>query len=128
MSEKKAKSIPSWQREDAPTSPSGPSGTEHDAEDRAAPPDTSRASIIEKATRSLQDDGMQHAPIEKKKALLKSKGLSDPEIDELVGVSRIVKDPSDTADKAQVNASLVAKNGLVIHVTCIILISCSFSS
>lgn len=100
MSEKREKSIPSWQREDAP---SLSSGTEHDAEDRAAPSDTSRASVIEKATRSLQDGGMQDAPIERKKALLKSKGLSDSEIDELVGVSRIVNDPSDAAGKAQVN-------------------------
>lgn len=107
MSEKKVKSIPLWQREDAS------SGTEHDAEDRATLPDTSRdtsrASVIEKATRSLQEDGMQDAPIERKKVLLKSKGLSDPEIDELEGVSRIVNDPSDTADTAQVNDSLARK-------------------
>lgn len=100
MNEKRAKSIPSWQREDAP-SPS--SGTEHDAEDRTATSDTSRASVIEKATRSLQDGGMQDAPIERKEALLKSKGLSDSEIDELAGVSRIVNGPSDAAGKAQVN-------------------------
>lgn len=100
MSEKRGKSIPSWQREDAP---SPTPGTEHDAEDRAAPSDTSQASVIEKATRSLQNSGMQDAPIERKKALLKSNGLSDSETDELVGVSRIPIDPSDAAGKAQVN-------------------------
>lgn len=98
MSGKSAKSIPSWQREDAPSS----SGSEHDAEDP-------QASVIEKVTRSLQDEGTQDAPIERKKALLKSKGLSDSKIDDLLGVSRIVNDPSDAADKAQVNDSLVIR-------------------
>lgn len=106
MSEKRAKSIPSWQREDA-SSPS--SGTKHDAEDRAVPSDTSRASVIEKATRSVQDDGMQDAPIERKTALLKSQGSSDPNNDELESVSRTVSNPSDAADKAQVNYFLINK-------------------
>lgn len=103
MSEKRSKSIPSWQREDAP---SLSSGDEHEAEDCAASSDTSRASVI---TRSVQDDGMQDAPIEKKTALLKSKGSSDPKNDELEGISRTVKNPSDAADNAQVNDSLVEK-------------------
>lgn len=99
MSEKRAKSIPSWQREDAPSlSP----GDEHDAEECAASSDASRASVI---TRSVQGDGMQDAPIERKTALLKSKGSSDPKNDELEGVSRTVKNSSDAADNAQVNDS-----------------------
>lgn len=126
MSEKKAKSIPSWQREDAL---SQSSGAAHDAEDRAAPSDSSRASVIEKATRSVQDDGMQDAPIEMKPAPLKSKGSSDPKSDKLEGVLRTVKNPSDAEDKAQVNYSLVIrKNGLFVPVPCIMLIPCSFSS
>lgn len=106
MSEKRAKSIPSWQREDASASSSG---TERDAEDRAAPSDSSRAPVIEKFARSPQDDGMEDAPIERKKALLKSKGLIDLGTDELVGVSRILKDPSDASEKAQENNSLVSR-------------------
>lgn len=119
MSAKKAKSIPSWQREDA-LPPS--SGAEHDAEDRAAaPPDSSRASVIEKATRSVQNDGMQDAPIEMKPTPLKSKGSSDPKNDKLEGVLRTVKNPSDAEDKAQVNYSLVIRKMeflYLFHVSC----------
>lgn len=112
MSEKRAKSIPSWQREDAP---SLSSGNEHDAEDYTTPSGTSRASVI---TSSVQDDGMQDAPIERKTALLKSKGSSDPKNDELEGVSRTVKNPSDAADNAQVNDSLVMRKNTLSHVSC----------
>ena len=112
MSEKRAKSIPSWQREDAP---SLSSGNEHDAEDYATPSGTSRASVI---TSSVQDDGMQNAPIERKTALLTSKGSSDPKNDELEGVSRTVKNPSDAADDAPVNDSLVMRENTLSHVSC----------
>lgn len=123
MSEERAKSIPSWQREDAP---SLSSGDEHDAEECAAPSDTSRASVI---TRSVQDVGMQDAPIERKAAPLKSKGSSDPKNGELEGDSRTVKNPSDAADNAQVNDSLVMrKNVLFVPVPCIVLTPRRFPS
>lgn len=110
MSKKQAKSIPSWQREDAP---SLSSGAEYDAEDHAAPSNTSRASVVEKASRSVQDDGMQDAPIERKTTLMISKGSSDPKNDELEGVSRTVKNPSEAADNAQVNDSLVMRKNVL---------------
>lgn len=123
MSEKRAKSIPSWQREDAS---SLPSGDEHDAEECAASLDASRASLI---TRSVQDDSMQDAPIERKTALLKSKGSIDPKNDELEGVSRTVKNSTDAADNAQVNDSWSCeKTYFFVPVPCVVLTPHPFPS
>lgn len=126
MSDKRTKSIPSWQREDA-SSPS--SGTERDVKDHTAPSDTSRASVIEKVTGPVQEDGMQDVPIEREIALLKSKGSSDSKNDELEGVSWTVKDSSATADNTQVNDFFVMrKNGLLVPIPCIMLTPCPFLS
>lgn len=123
MSEKRAKSIPSWQREDAP---SLSSGDEHDAELCAASSDASRASVI---TRSVQDDGMEDAPIERNAALLKSKGSSDPKNDELEGVSRTVMNSSHIADNAQVNDSWSCeKTYFIVPVPCVVLTPHRFPS
>ncbi|KAF9883571.1 hypothetical protein FE257_003170 [Aspergillus nanangensis] len=78
----KSASIPSWQQPNAtattkPTAPSPDNAT-----------GTSRSTLVDQASKFLEDDSIRDAPIDRKISFLESKGLDSNEIDKLLGVSR----------------------------------------
>lgn len=81
----KPKNIPSWQRGEPSNSPekSDSTPTQEQAEQQSP---ESRASLIEKASKFLEDDSIRDAPIERKKLYLESKGLIETEIDDLLEI------------------------------------------
>lgn len=81
----KSKGIPSWQRQEPSKTSDQPDSTPSQEQAAQQPPD-SRASLIEKASTFLKDDSIRNAPIERKKQFLESKGLSEPEIDDLLEI------------------------------------------
>ncbi|KAL2872788.1 peroxisomal membrane protein PEX14 [Aspergillus lucknowensis] len=74
------RSIPLWQQQNATTSPT--------SDDKGAGKDTGQSTLLEQASKFLQDDSIRDAPTDRKIAFLESKGLSASEIDSLLGVSR----------------------------------------
>ena len=85
----KSNGIPSWQRQepsDAP-SPALQQSSQGSNEESAS---TDRASLIEKATRFLQDDDIRDAPIERKQYFLESKGLKEDEVRNLLEMQHTV--------------------------------------
>lgn len=108
----KGRSIPSWQRgeissETLAATPSGgpapdPSSSslqEDPQQDSQPHPHTSRASLLHQATKFLQDDDIRDAPIERKTAFLKSKGLTNLEVEKLLAVSPSEDASSDDSKK-----------------------------
>ncbi|KAL4920147.1 peroxisomal membrane anchor protein conserved region-domain-containing protein [Aspergillus aurantiobrunneus] len=82
MSDSESKfSIPQWQQQHAASSPASSDGK--DAGD-----DADRSTLLEQASKFLQDDSIRDAPTDRKIAFLESKGLASTEIDNLLGVSR----------------------------------------
>ncbi len=109
MGERKVKSIPSWQRADAPAVPTSRDESFQHGNESSLPVDSSRPSAIDQASRSLQDDGIRDAPLERKRSYLKSKGLSNDEVDNLLSVSQTNNESSDGGDETQVNDSPVCR-------------------
>ena len=70
----KPKSIPSWQRQ----------GEEPTEQESLEP----RTSLLEKASKFLEEDSIRDAPIERKKLYLESKGLSESEINDLLEIQQ----------------------------------------
>ena len=81
----KSKDIPSWQQQGPSSVPAQPDSAPRQERAEQQPPE-SRASLIEKASKFLEDDSIRDAPIERKKLFLGSKGLTEPEIDELLEI------------------------------------------
>ena len=81
--EPKPKAIPTWQRQEASRVPDQPANTPPQEPAPHQPPN-SRASLIQSASKFLEDDSIRSAPIEQKKLFLESKGLTAAEIDELL--------------------------------------------
>ena len=81
----KSRGIPSWQRQEPLDLPERPDNipTQETAEEQPPEP---RASLIEKATKFLEEDFIRDAPIERKKVFLESKGLTEIEIDDLLEI------------------------------------------
>lgn len=95
--------IPSWQRSSAdgpPTSPSGPKQLPEPSDDaeRSTPPiaqaptpteddleDSTSPSLLDQASRFLDDPSIRDAPREKKVAFLESKGVAANDIETLLG-------------------------------------------
>lgn len=73
-------SIPQWQQQH-----SAPSSTS-DGKETASEVD--RTTLLEQASKFLQDDSIRDAPTDRKISFLESKGLTALEIDNLLGVSR----------------------------------------
>ncbi|KAL5003549.1 peroxisomal membrane anchor protein conserved region-domain-containing protein [Aspergillus recurvatus] len=73
-------SIPKWQQQHSGSSPPNPEGKNADNGERSA--------LLEQASSFLQDDSIRDASTDRKIAFLESKGLTAPEIDGLLGVSR----------------------------------------
>ncbi len=85
-SEAKKASVPQWQQQwQEPGSSDSVNGgpTVSEASQNTDPP-PSRASLVEQASRFLQEDGIKDAPTERKVAFLESKGLTQEEIHKLV--------------------------------------------
>ena len=79
----KPKGIPSWQQQEN-TDTSGTAGQASSQEPQEGSPLSTRATLIEKAAKFLEEDDVRDAPIERKQYFLKLKGLTDDEIDDLL--------------------------------------------
>ncbi|KAL8908115.1 MAG: hypothetical protein Q9207_001007 [Kuettlingeria erythrocarpa] len=87
-SEAKQASVPQWQQQQQQHEPGSSASvnggsTVPEASQTLEPP-PSRASLVEQASRFLQEDGIKDAPIERTVAFLESKGLTQEEIPKLV--------------------------------------------
>lgn len=121
----KGRSIPSWQRGDSSSSsssePTAPSGTVRDPSSPSNQDDSqqkrdgqrdihaSRATLLNQATKFLQDDDIRDAPTERKVAFLESKGLSELEIEGLLADSRNEDHSSDDSKKQPVKGLKVSR-------------------
>ncbi|KAJ5702197.1 hypothetical protein N7488_009745 [Penicillium malachiteum] len=105
----KSRSITSWQREAASSSPNQSSAQSESPSPSpssdVAPAPTSREDLINQATRFLEDESIHDSSTDRKVAFLESKGLNAEEIQQLLGVSRNLEATSSSAstteDKAQ---------------------------
>lgn len=80
----KPKSILSWQRQESTdTSIAEEQASSQEAEEGSLRSD--RATLLEKAASFLEEDAVRDAPIERQQYFLKLKGLTDDEIEELLG-------------------------------------------
>ncbi|KAM0801510.1 peroxisomal membrane anchor protein conserved region-domain-containing protein [Usnea florida] len=81
----KPKVIPTWQRQESSKVPEQLANTPPQESVQHQHPE-SRASLIESASKFLEDESIRNAPIERKKLFLESKGLTAAEIDELLEI------------------------------------------
>lgn len=84
----KSKGIPSWQRQEPSSSPNQPNNNTTAGEPTKQASHEPRASLIEKASKFLEDDSIRDAPIERKKLYLETKGLRESEINELLEIQQ----------------------------------------
>lgn len=108
----KKTSIPSWQRGDVSYEPATPSSTVRDPTSPLPQEDpqqdsqrhlhASRASLLNLASKFLEDGDIRDAPLERKRAFLESKGLSSLEIEELLAVSPSEENSSGESKKQSV--------------------------
>lgn len=122
----KGRSIPSWQNGDSSSEPVTPSGTRdpsslssQDDPQRGfkRDPHASRASLLDQATKFLQDHDIRDASVERKTAFLESKGLTKVEIAELLAVPPSKDDSSDDSKKKLVKDLQVSRTiSAPIHV------------
>ncbi|PLB35993.1 peroxisomal membrane protein PEX14 [Aspergillus candidus] len=91
MSDTKKATIPSWQQsQNQPPKENQqepPSDTESST-DTQTPDQPARSTLLEQASKFLEDESIRDASTDKKISFLESKGLKGPEIDSLLGVSR----------------------------------------
>ena len=91
------KAIPVWQREkpsDGTENPEYPQSTESSKPKDDNP--GSRAILIEQASQFLEDPATKHATTERKIQFLESKGLTNHEIFEMLGIARKDDVPTET--------------------------------
>ena len=81
----KPKTIPTWQHQEVSRAPEQPANPPPQEPAQKNPPEP-RASLIESASKFLEDDSIRDAPIERRKQFLESKGLTGAEIDELLEI------------------------------------------
>ena len=74
--------IPSWQRSEQSDS-SSPPKSESETTDFVLP-NESRDSLLEQATKFLEDEGIQHASLDRKRVFLVSKGLNEDDVTRLL--------------------------------------------
>ncbi|KAL9623806.1 MAG: hypothetical protein Q9204_007924 [Flavoplaca sp. TL-2023a] len=84
--ESNKRSIPDWQHEEAASSSTEDPQRGSETADAAEPPPPPRASIIEQASRFLNEDDIKDAPRERKIAFLRSKGLTEEEVYRLLEI------------------------------------------
>ncbi|KAJ0422860.1 peroxisomal membrane anchor protein conserved region-domain-containing protein [Aspergillus carlsbadensis] len=95
-------SIPLWQQHNSAAPPAS------DDKDKDAGKDTARSTLLEQASKFLQDESIRDASTDRKIAFLESKGLTSPEIDSLLGVSRNSEASSDASSTTEGNGSATA--------------------
>ncbi|KAL2820452.1 hypothetical protein BJX63DRAFT_314278 [Aspergillus granulosus] len=88
-------SIPLWQQQNS----SAPSSS--DDKDKDTGNITNRSTLLEQASKFLQDESIRDASTDRKIAFLESKGLTSPEIDSLLGVSRNSEASSDSSSSTE---------------------------
>lgn len=105
MTDPTAKSIPSWQRGGPAESAVTSAGQKTDViEPKHSQPSTSRATLLEQAKKFLEGDEIREATTERKILFLESKGLTEEEIQELLGVNKNdVITPSQECSTTPVN-------------------------
>ncbi|KAI2726403.1 hypothetical protein CBS147332_3290 [Penicillium roqueforti] len=92
----KTASIPSWQRPNK-TAEESPSPTSDDAPATTATP---RQTLLDQASKFLEDESIRDAPTERKISFLESKGLRSDDIEQVLGASRNAEtSSSSTAPK-----------------------------
>ncbi|KAL5365920.1 peroxisomal membrane anchor protein conserved region-domain-containing protein [Aspergillus floccosus] len=103
MSDSKPKpSIPQWQQQQQQQqqpqqqSPSATSSTSPSSDDTS-----SRATLVEQASKFLTDDSIRDAPLDRKISFLESKGLRNDEIEGLLGVARNPEATSPSASTTE---------------------------
>ncbi|EAU38021.1 conserved hypothetical protein [Aspergillus terreus NIH2624] len=97
MSDSKPKpSIPQWQQQQQQQPPSATSSTSPSSDDTS-----SRATLVEQASKFLQDDSIRDAPLDRKISFLESKGLRNDEIEGLLGVARNPEATSPSASTTE---------------------------
>ncbi|WEW57211.1 hypothetical protein PRK78_002673 [Emydomyces testavorans] len=88
MADSKKPSIPSWQlAANQRINPQSDDGKTHEQSSPASDKET----LLEQASRFLQDDSIRDAPADRKIAFLESKGLKEDDIQKLLDVSRAPK-------------------------------------
>ncbi|EEQ87591.1 peroxin 14/17 [Blastomyces dermatitidis ER-3] len=88
-SKSKALAIPSWQLPHADSTTSNPAtAVNASSEDKEKTESSARETLIEQASRFLEDESIRDAPTDKKVSFLESKGLNNEDIQKLLGVSR----------------------------------------
>ncbi|KAL4803540.1 peroxisomal membrane anchor protein conserved region-domain-containing protein [Aspergillus unguis] len=92
MPDDSKRSIPAWQQQHS-ASPST-----SDGDDTASQVD--RTTLLEQASKFLQDDSIRDAPTDRKVSFLESKGLTSTEIDSLLGVSRNPEASGDSSNNS----------------------------
>ncbi|KAL3462883.1 peroxisomal membrane anchor protein conserved region-domain-containing protein [Aspergillus heterothallicus] len=97
----KKPSIPLWQQQ-ASTAPPP------DDKDQDASKDTDRSTLLEQASKFLQDESIRDASTDRKITFLESKGLTSPEIDSLLGVSRNSEASSDSSNSTEEDKRMTA--------------------
>ena len=95
FNEPKAKQIPAWQLPKAMKDPKAPESQRRRTAERSTP--QSRASLIEKASKFLDDEEIREASDEQKTHFLQTKGLTDEEI----GLLLSKRDPVAEAEPTQ---------------------------
>ncbi|KAL2008709.1 hypothetical protein VTN00DRAFT_6903 [Thermoascus crustaceus] len=95
----KSSSIPEWQQQASSATPDESSASAQSSEE--APDTASRDTLLEQATRFLQDESIRDAPTDRKIAFLESKGLKGDEIQKLLGVSRNAEATSQEGDQRE---------------------------
>ena len=91
MTDPKSKTIPLWQRQKQEVSdtPKVSSNDQRDLTDKTKNPELqSRAILLEQATKFLENDDIRNSSTDRKTEFLESKGLTNEEIHNLLGVSR----------------------------------------
>ena len=92
---KKNPSISEWQqRQSNATSDQSTSNPPPNSDDQSTAPE--RSTLIEQASKFLEDESIRDAPTDQKISFLESKGLRNDEIQTLLGVSRNTEATSDT--------------------------------
>ena len=95
-----SKAVPNWRRRTSPDAGADPQNASPESSNKPAD-DTpgSRATLIEQASQFLEDPVTRHATMERKMQFLESKGLTNREIFELLGIAR----KEDAPAKSELN-------------------------
>ena len=88
MSAPKKPSIPSWQVQHQPSKNDTTKESSKPSAGADDQPSTDRQSLLDDASKFLEEESIRNAPIDRKIAFLESKGLTNDEIQKLLGVTR----------------------------------------